>query len=148
MASSSKRARVAESDSEDSDSPFEIAEEITGGLESGEESELDRLLENESELSSDDDFSLYLSASELEEEDDEGVPDLPAPLPDVNPPRQAAPTAASRPTGTAAFYGAAAARPLPRVPAGPRAPPVVPVLARSSETSSTHCSMSIGQIRF
>jgi len=26
---------------------------------------------------SDDDFSLYLSASELEEEDDEGVPDLP-----------------------------------------------------------------------
>ena len=51
MASSSKRARVAESDSEDSDSPFEIAEEITGGLESGEESELDRLLENESELS-------------------------------------------------------------------------------------------------
>lgn len=72
---------------------------------------------------SDDDFSLYLSASELEEEDDEGVPDLPAPLPDVNPPRQAAPTAASRPTGTAAFYGAAAARPLPRVPAGPRAPP-------------------------
>ena len=51
MASSSKRARVTESDSEDSDSPFEIAEEITGGLESGEESELDRLLENESELS-------------------------------------------------------------------------------------------------
>ena len=35
------------------------------------------------------------------------------------------------PTGTAAFYGAAAARPLPRVPPGPRAPPVVPVLARA-----------------
>ena len=51
MASSSKRPRVAESDSEDSDSPFEIAEETTCGLESGEESELDRLLENESELS-------------------------------------------------------------------------------------------------
>ena len=51
MASSSKRARVAESDSEDSDSPFEMAEEITGGLESGEESEIDRLLENESGLS-------------------------------------------------------------------------------------------------
>ena len=51
MASSSKRPRVAESDSEDSDSPFDIAEEAHGGLESGEESELDRLLENESELS-------------------------------------------------------------------------------------------------
>ena len=51
MASSPKRARLAESDSEHSDSPFEIPEEITGGLESGEESELDRLLENESELS-------------------------------------------------------------------------------------------------
>ena len=35
------------------------------------------------------------------------------------------------PTGTAALYGAAAVRPLPRVPAGPRAPPVVPVLARA-----------------
>ena len=35
------------------------------------------------------------------------------------------------PTGTAAFYGAAVARPLPRVPPGPRAPPVVPVLARA-----------------
>ena len=51
MASSSKRTRVAESDSEDSDSSYEIAEEATGGLESGEESELDRALENESGLS-------------------------------------------------------------------------------------------------
>ena len=51
MASSSKRPRVAESDSEDSDSSYEIAEEATGGLESGEESELDRALENESGLS-------------------------------------------------------------------------------------------------
>ena len=42
---------MAESDSEDSDSPFEMAEETTGGLESGEESELDRLLENESDIS-------------------------------------------------------------------------------------------------
>ena len=46
MASSSKRPRVAESDSEDSDSPFEMAEESTAGSASGEESELDRLLEN------------------------------------------------------------------------------------------------------
>ena len=30
---------MAESDSEDSDSPFEMAEETTAGLESGEESE-------------------------------------------------------------------------------------------------------------
>ena len=51
MVSSSKRPRAAESDLEDSDSPFEIAEEATGGLESGEESKLDRLLENESERS-------------------------------------------------------------------------------------------------
>ena len=51
MASSSKRPRVAESDSEDSDSPFDIAEEAHGGLESGEEIQLDRLLENESGLS-------------------------------------------------------------------------------------------------
>ena len=42
---------MAESDSEDSDCPFDIAEEAQGGLESGEESELDRLLENESGLS-------------------------------------------------------------------------------------------------
>ena len=34
------------------------------------------------------------------------------------------------PTGAAAFYSAAAARPPPRVPAGPRAPPVVPVRGR------------------
>ena len=32
------------------------------------------------------------------------------------------------PTGAAAFYGVAAARPRRRVPPGPRAPPVVPVL--------------------
>ena len=42
---------MAESDLEDSDSPFDIAEEATGGIENGEESELDRLLENESGLS-------------------------------------------------------------------------------------------------
>ena len=42
---------MAESDLEDSDSPFDIPEEATGGLENGEESELDRLLENESGLS-------------------------------------------------------------------------------------------------
>ena len=35
------------------------------------------------------------------------------------------------PAGAAAFYGAAAARPLPRVPAGPRAPSVVSVLGRA-----------------
>ena len=35
------------------------------------------------------------------------------------------------PTGAAAFYGAAAARPLPRVPAGSRAPPFVLVLGRA-----------------
>ena len=35
------------------------------------------------------------------------------------------------PTGAAAFYGAAAARPLPRVPPGPCAPPIVPVLGRA-----------------
>lgn len=51
MASSSKRSRVAESDSEDSDSPVELLDETTGGLESGEESELDHLLANESDIS-------------------------------------------------------------------------------------------------
>ena len=37
--------------SEDSDSPIGLIEEATGGLGSGEESELDRLLENESDIS-------------------------------------------------------------------------------------------------
>ena len=54
MASCCKRSRVAESDSEDSDSPIALLEETTGGLESGEESgeesELDHLLANESDI--------------------------------------------------------------------------------------------------
>ena len=47
MASTSKRARVELSDSEDSDSSIRSIAEATGGLDSGEESEVDRLLENE-----------------------------------------------------------------------------------------------------
>ena len=50
MASSSKRSRVEESDSDDSESSFELIEETTGGMESGEESELDHLLADESEI--------------------------------------------------------------------------------------------------
>lgn len=49
--SCSKRPRLGESDLEDSDSPFEMTEETAGGLESGKESEFDRLLENESDIS-------------------------------------------------------------------------------------------------
>jgi len=51
MASSEKRPRVEESDSDDSDSSFEFMEETTGGMDSGEESELDRLLIDESVIS-------------------------------------------------------------------------------------------------
>ena len=51
MASRAKRSRVEESDSDDSDSSFEIMEETTGGMDSGEESELDRLLIDESVVS-------------------------------------------------------------------------------------------------
>ena len=46
-----KRSRVEDSDSDDSDSSFEIMEETTGGMDSGEESELDRLLIDESVIS-------------------------------------------------------------------------------------------------
>ena len=49
--SCSKRPCLVKSDLEDSDSPFEMTEETAGGLESGKESEFDRLLENESDIS-------------------------------------------------------------------------------------------------
>ena len=42
---------MEESDSDDSESSFELIEETTGGMESGEESELDHLLADESEIS-------------------------------------------------------------------------------------------------
>lgn len=51
MASDAKRSRVEENDSDDSESSFELFEETTEGMESGEESELDRLLIDESEIS-------------------------------------------------------------------------------------------------
>ena len=51
MASNAKRSRVEDNDSDDSESSFELFEERTGGMESGEESELDRLLIDESEIS-------------------------------------------------------------------------------------------------
>lgn len=51
MASTSKKARVEHSDSEESDSSVRSLDETTGGLDSGEESEIDRHLENESEIS-------------------------------------------------------------------------------------------------
>ncbi|XP_015774285.1 PREDICTED: piggyBac transposable element-derived protein 4-like [Acropora digitifera] len=74
MASSGKRPRVEESDSDDSDSSFEIMEETTGGMDSGEESELDRLLIDESVISSDEEreFSLQSNTSDTEWEEDEG----------------------------------------------------------------------------
>ncbi|XP_067045430.1 piggyBac transposable element-derived protein 4-like isoform X2 [Acropora muricata] len=74
MASSRKRPRVEESDSDDSDSSFEIMEETTGGMDSGEESELDRLLIDESVISSDEEreFSLQYNTSDTEWEEDEG----------------------------------------------------------------------------
>ena len=51
MPSYAKRSRLAEPDSEDSDSPVDLLEENTGALESGEESEVDHLLANESDIS-------------------------------------------------------------------------------------------------
>ena len=50
-ASTSKRARVELSGSEDPDSSIRSIDEATGGLDSGEESEIDRFLENESQIS-------------------------------------------------------------------------------------------------
>ena len=49
--STSKRARVEENESDDSDSSFDFMEETTEGMDSGEESELDRLLADESGIS-------------------------------------------------------------------------------------------------
>ena len=52
MAYCAKRSRIEDYESEDSDSPIGMIEEATGGLDSGEEKELDRLLENnESDIS-------------------------------------------------------------------------------------------------
>ena len=51
MASCSKRMRVEDSDSEDDETLIGTIEDKTGGLDSGEESELDHLLENESNIS-------------------------------------------------------------------------------------------------
>ena len=42
---------MEENDSDDSDSSFEFMEETTEGMDSGEESELDRLIIDESEIS-------------------------------------------------------------------------------------------------
>ena len=50
-ASTSRRQRVEKNDSDDSDSCFDFREETTGGMNSSEESELDRLLANESKIS-------------------------------------------------------------------------------------------------
>ena len=50
MASSSKRVRVEESDSEDWEKSVDLLEETTGGTDSGEESELDHLLADESAI--------------------------------------------------------------------------------------------------
>lgn len=51
MASNAKRLRLEDFDSEHSDSSVEEVNETTGGLDSGEESDLDRLLANESDIS-------------------------------------------------------------------------------------------------
>ena len=51
MASCSKRMRVKDSDSEDGETLIGTIEDNIGGLHSGEESELDHLLENESDIS-------------------------------------------------------------------------------------------------
>ena len=48
MASCSKRSRIEDCELLDSDSSIGVIEETTGGLDSGEESEFDRLQENES----------------------------------------------------------------------------------------------------
>ena len=50
-ASCSERMRVEDSDSEDDETLIGTIEDKTGGLDSGEESELDHLLENESDIS-------------------------------------------------------------------------------------------------
>lgn len=51
MASNAKRLRLEDFDSEHSDSSVEEVNETTGGLDSGEESDLDRRLANESDIS-------------------------------------------------------------------------------------------------
>ena len=51
MASTSKRARVEENESDNSESSLDFMEENAEGMDSGEESELDRLLLDESEIS-------------------------------------------------------------------------------------------------
>lgn len=51
MASTAKRSRTEQYDSDDSDCSFVVMEETAGGMDSGEESELDRLLINESDIS-------------------------------------------------------------------------------------------------
>ena len=51
------------------------------------------------------------------------------------------------PTGAAAFYGAAAARPPPRVPADPRAPPVVPVRGRGGRAQARGGRQAHGRAR-
>ena len=51
MASCSKRMRVGNSDSEDDEIFTRTMEDKTGGLDSGEESELDHMLQNESDIS-------------------------------------------------------------------------------------------------
>ena len=51
MAKRLKRLRIKDYESEDSDSSIGVFEEATGGLESDEESVLDHLLENESDIS-------------------------------------------------------------------------------------------------
>ncbi|XP_067053107.1 uncharacterized protein [Acropora muricata] len=126
MASTSKRARVEENESDDSDSSFDFIEENTEGMDSGEESELDRLLADESEISSGEevDFELFYDASETEGEECEGVAGPSVSLPSVPPAasNEALVTAASGPIGAASFYGAAASRPRARARPGPRTP--------------------------
>ena len=51
MASTAKRSRMEQYDSDDSDCSLVVMEETAGGMDSGEESELDRLLINESDIS-------------------------------------------------------------------------------------------------
>ena len=51
MASTSKRACVELSDSEDSDSSIRSIDEATGGLDNGEKREIDRFLKNELKVS-------------------------------------------------------------------------------------------------
>lgn len=51
MASTSKRLRMEEYESDDSDCSLGLIEENTGGLDSGVDCELDHLLKNESGIS-------------------------------------------------------------------------------------------------